>query len=86
MRVYYTINYNYINFLINYLLNKYNKNINMIEYKKIILYIFSFILDNSASETITKILFPLILPIYPTNKNYNMKLFKSTDNTFFIFS
>ena len=75
------MNIQFINFVIDYMFNKQQKQISFKDYKKIIYHIFGYILDNTCSETITKILFPIIVPIYPVTYKYNKKLFyPTTDN------
>ena len=68
----------YINFVIDYILNKHKQQISFKNYKKIIYHIFGYILDNTCSENITKILFP----IYPVTYKYNKKLFYPTTNNY----
>jgi phosphatidylserine decarboxylase len=72
----------YINFAIDYILNKQQKQISFNDYKKIIYHIFGYILDNTCSKTITKILFPIIIPIYPVTYKYNKQLFYPTTNNY----
>jgi len=68
----------FINFIIDYILNRQQKQILFKDYKKIIHTIFGYIVDNTCSETITKILFPIIVPMYPVTYKYNKKLFYPT--------
>ena len=72
----------FINFVIDYILNRQQKQIDFKDYKKIIYHIFGYILDNTCSETITKLLFPIIVPIYPVTYKYNKKLFYPTTNNY----
>jgi phosphatidylserine decarboxylase len=72
----------FINFVIDYILNRQEKQISFKNYKKIIHHIFGYIIDCTFSETITKNLFPIIVPIYPVKYKYNKKLFYPTTNNY----
>jgi phosphatidylserine decarboxylase len=72
----------FINFVIDYIFNREQKQILFKDYKKIIHHIFGYILDNTCSETITKLLFPIIVPIYPVTYKYNKDIFFPTTNNY----
>jgi len=64
---------------------KYGLSTDIKEFKKINSMIFGFILDDKNCESITKTWFPLIMPVYPANFNYDKSLFiiENNDHTDF---
>jgi phosphatidylserine decarboxylase len=56
-----------INHILDFTINKYKLNIDFDNYKKIVLCICDYVINDETKETITKQLFPIILPLYPVN-------------------
>lgn len=68
--------------IIDLVVNKYKLNLEFRDYKNIVTTIYKYILNDNTCETITKLLFPVILPLYPVNYTYDKGLFTITDNKF----